>query len=55
MQRVKRNGQVTIPKNMRDRFGIHDGDWVEVTAEEDAIVVRALEVVKTYRRCSITA
>jgi AbrB family looped-hinge helix DNA binding protein len=38
--RVYQKGQVTIPKSVRDRTGIHVGDAVVVEARGDEIVVR---------------
>jgi len=36
---VGERGQITIPKDLRDRFGIRGGDEVVVRAEEDKIVI----------------
>ena len=38
--RVTAKGQVTIPIELRERFGIEPGSEVEFDAHEDAIVIR---------------
>lgn len=45
LQRVKRNGQITIPKEYREKFGIHDGDYIHCEAMEDGILVRKAIVI----------
>ncbi|AGN02893.1 AbrB family transcriptional regulator [Salinarchaeum sp. Harcht-Bsk1] len=36
---VGERGQITIPKDLREQFGIRGGDEVVVRAEEDKIVI----------------
>ncbi len=43
--RVQRNGQVTIPREIRERLGLKKGDVVIVTLGGDAVVVRPLRAV----------
>jgi AbrB family looped-hinge helix DNA binding protein len=38
--RVTSKGQVTIPIELRERFGIEPGCEVEFAAQDDAIVIR---------------
>jgi len=38
--KVTRNGQTTIPKEIRGRFGIEEGSVLLVEAREDVIVLR---------------
>ena len=38
-QRVGAKGQVVIPKELRDRLGLHPGTEVDITADGDALVV----------------
>ena len=38
--KVTRNGQTTIPKDLRERFRIEEGSVLLVEATEDAIVYR---------------
>ena len=40
-QHVGAKGQVVIPKEIRNRLGLHPGAEVDVTAEDDAVVVTA--------------
>lgn len=41
--RVTEKGQVTIPKHVRDRFGIGAGSEVEFVVERGRIVVRKID------------
>jgi AbrB family looped-hinge helix DNA binding protein len=41
--RVTEKGQVTIPKELRDRLGIGAGTEVEVEQADDTIVIRKVE------------
>ncbi len=38
--KISEKGQVTIPKALRDAFGIRTGDRLEFFAEEDGIKLR---------------
>ena len=38
--RISQRGQITIPKKLRDRFGIHPGVEVEVVPTEDGLLIR---------------
>lgn len=40
MNRITSKGQVTIPKEIRDRFGLAPGQHVEFVVEEGRVVVR---------------
>lgn len=42
--RVTRNSQITIPKEVREKVGIKEGDRVEVTVEGDRVVIRKIEL-----------
>lgn len=37
---ISEKGQVTIPKKLRDDFGIRKGDRLEFSAERDGIKIR---------------
>ena len=39
--RITRKGQVTIPKELRDEFGLEEGDEIRWEGDEDGIKVRA--------------
>ena len=41
--KVTRKGQVTIPKEIRDRLSIKEGDYLIVTVENEKIVFRKIE------------
>ena len=45
LTKVTRNGQVTLPKSIRDRFGILEGDYVEVTIEDERVVLTPKKVI----------
>lgn len=38
--RITRKGQVTIPKDLREQYGLEEGDHVRWQATEDGITVR---------------
>jgi len=38
--RVTKKGQVTIPKKLRDRLNIREGDLVEVSIKGDCIIIK---------------
>ena len=38
--RISQRGQVTIPKKLRDRFGMHHNVEVEVVPTEDGLLIR---------------
>jgi AbrB family looped-hinge helix DNA binding protein len=42
--KVTRNSQITIPKEIRDKVGIKEGDRVEVSIEDDKVVMRKVEL-----------
>lgn len=53
-RKVGERGQITIPKNIREREGIRPGDEVEVVDREGSILVRKKpkkeELKEGYRR-----
>ncbi len=42
--KVTRNSQITIPKEVREKVGIKEGDRVDVTVEGDKVVIRKIEL-----------
>ena len=42
---VTRKGQITIPVELRRKFGIMEGSKVEVAEEEGSIVIRKLQSI----------
>ena len=40
---VTRKGQITLPKELRERFGIEEGDRVEVMRKGGEIIIRKVE------------
>ncbi|WP_420028539.1 AbrB/MazE/SpoVT family DNA-binding domain-containing protein [Halorussus lipolyticus] len=53
-RKVGERGQVTLPKKLREQFGIHGGDEVVVHDEDDRIVIEKPvtrdELAEGYRR-----
>jgi AbrB family looped-hinge helix DNA binding protein len=45
LSRVQRKGQVTIPQEMRLRYGLKEGDLVAFTETEQGIVITPQKVV----------
>jgi AbrB family looped-hinge helix DNA binding protein len=43
--KVIRNGQITIPKEMRFAYGIADGDFVEIQATPSGMLIKPKEIV----------
>ena len=50
MSTVTKKGQVTIPKNLRDRIGVGEGDQVSFTLTEDGSIL-----IRKEARTSILA
>jgi len=42
--KVTRKGQVTIPRAIRDRLGIREGDYLVATAIKDLVVFRRISL-----------
>ena len=38
--KIREGGQVTIPKELRDRYDLHEGDELEFVPEKDSIRLR---------------
>lgn len=45
MVKVVRNGQVTIPKEIREKLGIKEGDFLEVEPADQGILLKPKMVV----------
>ena len=48
LARVKQKGQVTIPAPIREEMGIDEGDYVEITREDNRIILTPKEVVDRH-------
>ena len=44
--RISASGQITIPKDLRERFGLDHNVEVEVVPTEDGLLLRKLEVAE---------
>ncbi len=49
LQRIQRNGLLTIPKEIREKAHINEGDYVETELKPDGIFIKFVQVEKTYR------
>jgi AbrB family looped-hinge helix DNA binding protein len=48
LARVKQKGQVTIPANIREELGLHEGDYVEVTTEGSRVVLTPQQIAPRH-------
>ena len=44
--RVSERGQITIPKDMRDRFGMHHNVEVEISPTDDGLLIQKRTTAK---------
>lgn len=44
--RISERGQITIPKQMRDRFGMSNNVEVEITPTDDGLLIRKRTAAK---------
>lgn len=42
ISKVTRKGQVTIPQDIRETLGIHEGDSVQMVLEQDRVMLRRI-------------
>lgn len=50
MARVTRRGQVTIPKDVREKLGLREGTEVEFYIEDDTLQLRKVNLAKAIDR-----
>lgn len=50
MSQVSRRGQVTIPKELRERFGLGPGTDVEFVVEDGRVVLRRVDIESAPER-----
>ncbi len=43
--RIKRAAQITLPPNLRKQFDLNEGDYLEVEAVKDGILLKPVAVV----------
>lgn len=46
LMKIRKNYQITIPRNLRDRFNLAEGDYVEVETNNGTIVLRPVKVIQ---------
>jgi len=44
VRRINKRGQITIPKKIREKAGIKEGDYVEISVENGKIIIRKVEI-----------
>jgi AbrB family looped-hinge helix DNA binding protein len=47
--KLLRNGQITLPRALRDKLGLNVGDYLKAAVEEGAIVLRPIKFVNTSK------
>ncbi len=43
--KIRKNYQLTIPRNLRNKFNLAEGDYVEVDTREEFIVLKPVKVI----------
>ena len=44
--KIRKNYQLTIPRNLRNKFNLLEGDYVEVDTRNEFIVLRPVKVIQ---------
>jgi AbrB family looped-hinge helix DNA binding protein len=42
--KVKRKGQMTLPRTLREQFGLHEGDYLKAEAVPDGILLKPVTI-----------
>ena len=48
---VTSKGQVTVPKKLREKFGIHSQDKIEFSVAGDHIILKPVKTLQDLRGC----
>jgi len=46
LMKIRKNYQVTIPRNLRNKFNLTEGDYVEMDTQDEFIVLRPVKVIQ---------
>ncbi len=46
LMKIRKNYQLTIPRNFRNKFNLAEGDYVEVDAQEEFIVIKPVKIIQ---------
>ena len=46
LMKIRKNYQVTIPRDLRSRFNLSEGDYVEVETRNGTIVLKPVKVIQ---------
>ena len=46
LMKIRKNYQLTIPRNLRSKFNLAEGDYVEVDARDEFIILRPVKVIQ---------
>jgi len=46
LMKIRKNFQLTIPRGLRRKFNLAEGDYVEVDSKDEFIVLRLVKVVQ---------
>ena len=45
LMKIKKNYQLTIPRNLRAKFNLAEGDYVEINIRDKSIVLTPVKVI----------
>jgi len=46
LMKIRKNYQITIPRNLRNKFNLSEGDYVEVETRNGTIVLKPVKVIQ---------
>ena len=46
LMKIRKNYQITIPRNLRNKFNLSEGDYVEMDTRNEFIVLRPVKVIQ---------
>jgi len=46
LMKIRKNYQITIPRNLRNRFNLAEGDYVEMETRNGTIVLKPVKVIQ---------
>ncbi|MBF0466773.1 MAG: AbrB/MazE/SpoVT family DNA-binding domain-containing protein [Nitrospirae bacterium] len=46
VRKISRGFQITIPRTLRETFGLHIGDMIEFEQKDDMFILRPVEVIR---------
>ncbi|EFK05981.1 transcriptional regulator, AbrB family [delta proteobacterium NaphS2] len=46
LMKIRKNYQVTIPRNLRNKFNLAEGDYVEIDTQGEFIILKPVKVIQ---------